>query len=58
MENTLKQGGSILFLVPEVALAPQTVSRLRMHFQSEKLLYGIVTLRLEKELMRGKLDHR
>ena len=38
MENALKQGGSILFLVPEVALAPQTVSRLRMHFQSEKVV--------------------
>ena len=38
MENALKQGGSILFLVPEVALAPQTVSRLRMHFRSEKVV--------------------
>ena len=38
MENALKQGGSVLFLVPEVTLAPQTVSRLRMHFGSEKVV--------------------
>ena len=29
MQHALKQGGTVLFLVPEVALAPQTVSRLR-----------------------------
>ena len=38
MENALKQGGSVLFLVPEVTLAPQTVSRLRMRFGSEKVV--------------------
>jgi primosomal protein N' (replication factor Y) (superfamily II helicase) len=32
MEEALAMGGSILFLVPEVALAPQTVSRLRHRF--------------------------
>ena len=32
MEEALSQGGSVLFLVPEVALAPQTVSRLRHRF--------------------------
>ena len=38
MEMALKQNGSILFLVPEVALAPQTVSRLRIRFGSEKVV--------------------
>lgn len=33
MEEALAQGGSVLFLVPEVALAPQTVSRLRHRFR-------------------------
>lgn len=32
MEKVLSEGGGILFLVPEVALAPQTVSRLRNRF--------------------------
>lgn len=32
MEEALSMGGSVLFLVPEVALAPQTVSRLRHRF--------------------------
>lgn len=32
MEEALSTGGSVLFLVPEVALAPQTVSRLRHRF--------------------------
>ncbi len=32
MEHALGQGGGVLFLVPEVALAPQTVDRLRARF--------------------------
>ncbi len=32
MEKALDQGGGVLFLVPEVALAPQTVDRLRARF--------------------------
>ena len=32
MEEALSQGGSVLFLGPEVALAPQPVSRLRHRF--------------------------
>lgn len=32
MEEALNQGGSVLFLVPEISLAPQTVSRLRNRF--------------------------
>jgi primosomal protein N' (replication factor Y) len=32
METVLKDGGGVLFLVPEVALAPQTVDRLRARF--------------------------
>ena len=35
MEETLSKGGGVLFLVPEVALAPQTVSRLRKRFTSQ-----------------------
>lgn len=35
MEEALKSGGSVLFLVPEVALAPQTVSRLRNRFNRQ-----------------------
>jgi len=32
MEEVLAEGGGVLFLVPEVALAPQTVDRLRARF--------------------------
>jgi len=32
MEKVLSEGGGVLFLVPEVALAPQTVDRLRSRF--------------------------
>ena len=32
MEAALNQGGGVLFLVPEVSLAPQTVARLRARF--------------------------
>ena len=32
MEKVLEKGGGVLFLVPEVALAPQTVDRLRARF--------------------------
>ena len=32
MEKALASGGGVLFLVPEVALAPQTVDRLRARF--------------------------
>ena len=32
MQKVLEQGGGVLFLVPEVALAPQTVDRLRARF--------------------------
>jgi primosomal protein N' (replication factor Y) len=38
MQLALSQEGSVLFLVPEVALAPQTVSRLRTRFNSEKVV--------------------
>ena len=36
MEEVLSNGGGVLFLVPEVALAPQTVSRLRNRFTVQK----------------------
>ena len=32
MEQVLQKGGSVLFLVPEVSLAPQTVDRIRARF--------------------------
>ena len=35
MEKALDQGGGVLFLVPEVALAPQTVERVRLRFQDK-----------------------
>jgi len=35
MEETLSNGGGVLFLVPEVALAPQTVGRLRNRFSKQ-----------------------
>lgn len=35
MEKALESGGGVLFLVPEVALAPQTVDRVRNRFQSK-----------------------
>jgi primosomal protein N' (replication factor Y) len=35
MEEVLSRGGGVLFLVPEVALAPQTVSRLRSRFNKQ-----------------------
>ena len=32
MKQVLEKGGGVLFLVPEVSLAPQTVSRIRHYF--------------------------
>ncbi|MBC2601948.1 replication restart helicase PriA [Puniceicoccus vermicola] len=34
MEKTLEEGGQVLFLVPEIALAPQTVARVRSRLVS------------------------
>lgn len=34
MEKTLSEGGQVLFLVPEIALAPQTVARVRSRLVS------------------------
>ena len=31
-EQILEQGGSVLYLVPEISLTPQTVARIRSHF--------------------------
>jgi primosomal protein N' (replication factor Y) (superfamily II helicase) len=35
LQATLNQGGSAIYLVPEVALAPQTVNRLRSRLEAE-----------------------
>ncbi|HOJ51088.1 MAG TPA: primosomal protein N' [Syntrophales bacterium] len=37
MEYVLKQGGGILYLVPEIALTPQLVGRLRERFPEEEI---------------------
>ena len=37
MDEALKQGGSILFLVPEVSLTPQTVSESEIGLKKKKL---------------------
>lgn len=42
MEETLRAGKSVLFLVPEVALTPQTVGRLRARFSGEKEAHAVV----------------
>ena len=36
METVLDEGGGVLFLVPEVSLAPQTVARLRACFSKKE----------------------
>ena len=36
-EKVLAEGGSVLFLVPEIALAPQTVARLRSRLKAQGL---------------------
>ncbi|MBK1880452.1 replication restart helicase PriA [Pelagicoccus mobilis] len=42
MEEALKAGKSVLFLVPEVALTPQTVGRLRSRFTEHKDAHAVV----------------
>jgi len=34
IDSTLKQGGGVIFLVPEIALTPQTVARLRSRLEA------------------------
>ena len=42
MEEALKAGKSVLFLVPEVALTPQTVGRLRSRFAGQADAHAVV----------------
>ncbi|MDQ8201555.1 primosomal protein N' [Pelagicoccus sp. SDUM812003] len=42
MEKALKAGRSVLFLVPEVALTPQTVGRLRSRFSDQDDVHAVV----------------
>ena len=41
MEKALASGGGVLFLVPEVALAPQTVDRLRAGLEARRTGGGL-----------------
>lgn len=42
IREALEQGGSAIFLVPEVALTPQTVGRLRSRFEKESGSHAVV----------------
>ncbi len=50
MEQVLNRGGGVLFLVPEVALAPQTVGRLRARLEKD----GIQTVVWHSLLSEGE----
>ena len=54
IKQTLDAGGSALFLVPEVALTPQTLSRLRARLQKE---HGVQTLLWHSRLSDGERLH-
>lgn len=49
-ERVLDAGGSVLFLVPEIALAPQTVSRLRARLEAK----GLKTVAWHSHLSDGE----
>lgn len=50
INKVLQEGGSVLFLVPEVALTPQTVGRLRARLESQ----GIRTVVWHSQLSAGE----
>lgn len=50
INKVLQEGGSVLFLVPEVALTPQTVGRLRSRLESQ----GIKTVVWHSQLSAGE----
>ncbi len=50
INKVLQNGGSVLFLVPEVALTPQTVGRLRTRLESQ----GIKTVVWHSQLSAGE----
>lgn len=50
INKVLQQGGSVLFLVPEVALTPQTVGRLRARLED----HGIKTVVWHNQLSAGE----
>lgn len=50
MESVLKKGGGVLFLVPEVSLAPQTVDRIRARFNK----LGVETAVWHSHLSEGE----
>ncbi len=50
MKHALKMGGAVIYLVPEVALTPQTVGRLRSRFEAE----GVKTVVWHSHLSDGE----
>ena len=50
ISRVVQKGGSVIFLVPEVALAPQTVSRVRDRLQS----VGVKTVVWHSHLSDGE----
>ncbi len=50
MKRALQMGGSVIYLVPEVALTPQTVGRLRSRFEAE----GVKTVVWHSHLSDGE----